>query len=125
MAAQKEEEARGRMSLPPVTNWELAKGHNYCTFLSHYKVELPLARTPTLALDLALALALALALPPYPNQGGGGIRRALPKRPDPTHDGRPRLPRLDRPGRPAPALPGDSRPIRVRAHSQRAVRTAH
>ena len=39
MAAQKEEEARGRMSLPPVCDWQLAKGHKYCTFLSHFKVE--------------------------------------------------------------------------------------
>jgi hypothetical protein len=39
LAAQKEEEARGRMSLPPLCDWQLAKGHNYCTFLSHYKVE--------------------------------------------------------------------------------------
>ena len=39
IAAQKEEEARGRMTLPPVCDWQLAKGHKYCTFLSHYKVE--------------------------------------------------------------------------------------
>ena len=38
-AAHAEEAARGRMSLPPVCDWQLAKGHNYCTFLSHYKVE--------------------------------------------------------------------------------------
>ena len=39
LAAQAEEAARGRMSVPPVCEWQLEKGHKYCTFLSHYKVE--------------------------------------------------------------------------------------
>jgi len=31
--------ARGRMTLPPKCAWPLSKGHRYCAFLSHYKVE--------------------------------------------------------------------------------------
>eukprot|EP00966_Prymnesium_polylepis_P086817 2009257-Prymnesium_polylepis.3 len=32
-------EARGRMALPPTCKWELEANHQYCAFLSHYKVE--------------------------------------------------------------------------------------
>merc|ERR1719272_127271 len=31
--------ARGRMSHPPFCDWQLDRGHTYCVFLSHYKVE--------------------------------------------------------------------------------------
>ena len=31
--------ARGRMSLPPTCDWQLGKGKQFLTFLSHYKVE--------------------------------------------------------------------------------------
>eukprot|EP00964_Phaeocystis_antarctica_P088690 scaffold56457_cov70-Phaeocystis_antarctica.AAC.3 len=31
--------ARGRLSHPPTTRWELRQGNRYCMFLSHYKVE--------------------------------------------------------------------------------------
>eukprot|EP00964_Phaeocystis_antarctica_P004992 scaffold2717_cov67-Phaeocystis_antarctica.AAC.6 len=31
--------ARGRLSHPPTTSWELRQGNNYCMFLSHFKVE--------------------------------------------------------------------------------------
>ena len=29
--------ARGRMSYPPTTHWQLQEGNKFCTFLSHYK----------------------------------------------------------------------------------------
>ena len=31
--------ARGRLSHPPTTSWELRQGNRYCMFLSHFKVE--------------------------------------------------------------------------------------
>merc|ERR1719424_347162 len=31
--------ARGRLSQPPTTNWQLRQGNRYCMFLSHFKVE--------------------------------------------------------------------------------------
>ena len=31
--------ARGRLSHPPTTSWQLRQGNRYCMFLSHFKVE--------------------------------------------------------------------------------------